>query len=126
LASVAYTGPEAARVLSEVSGRKIEYQQIPLDYLRVQNADHAKMFEWMGRAGCGRYRGIASGVPRGWLAAVSGVGGLAGSDHFPALRGTPREGGRVGPGELTRRRSRSGSSERSPYMLALRGPSELR
>ncbi len=42
---------QVATILSELSGRKIDYQQIPLEPLRAQNADLAKMFEWMERAG---------------------------------------------------------------------------
>ncbi len=51
VASDALSGTETARVLSELSGRTIEYQQIPLDVLRKQNADFAKMFEWFEHAG---------------------------------------------------------------------------
>ena len=50
-ASDELTGAEAARALSEVTRRKIEYQQIPLESLRSQNADYAKMFEWIERSG---------------------------------------------------------------------------
>jgi uncharacterized protein YbjT (DUF2867 family) len=42
---------EAARVISELSGRRIDYQQIPLNVLRAQNADTAKMIEWIERTG---------------------------------------------------------------------------
>ena len=51
VASDALSGLETARILSEQSGRAIEYQQVPIDVLRNQNADFAKMFEWMERAG---------------------------------------------------------------------------
>ena len=50
VASDALTGVETARILSELSGRKVEFQQLPLDALRAQNADYAKMFEWFERA----------------------------------------------------------------------------
>ncbi len=51
VASDSLSEAEAARVLSEVSGRTIRYQQIPADALRRQNADYAKMFEWFERDG---------------------------------------------------------------------------
>jgi uncharacterized protein YbjT (DUF2867 family) len=51
VASDSVSQAAAARVLSELSGRKIEYQRIPLDAIRAQNADYAKMFEWFERGG---------------------------------------------------------------------------
>jgi uncharacterized protein YbjT (DUF2867 family) len=51
VASDSVTQAEVARVISELTGRKIEYQQIPIEALRAQNADYAKMFEWFERAG---------------------------------------------------------------------------
>jgi len=42
---------EMARQLSEAMGRKVTYQQIPLDQLRRQNEDVARMFEWFERVG---------------------------------------------------------------------------
>ncbi len=51
IASDSVSQAEAARVLSEVTGRAIRYQQIPADAMRRQNADYAKMFEWFERDG---------------------------------------------------------------------------
>jgi len=51
VASDSLNGEEEARILSEVSGRTIEYQQIPIEVLRKQNPDLAKMFEWFERGG---------------------------------------------------------------------------
>jgi uncharacterized protein YbjT (DUF2867 family) len=51
VASDSCSGLETARILSEVSGRKIEFQQLPLETLRSQNAEYAKMFEWFERDG---------------------------------------------------------------------------
>ena len=51
VASDALTGPMAARILSELSGRKIAYQQIPLAILQSQNADFAKMYDWLEHVG---------------------------------------------------------------------------
>ncbi|MCI4343869.1 MAG: NmrA/HSCARG family protein [Thermoplasmata archaeon] len=51
VASDSLNGGEVAQTLSDVSGRTIEYQQIPIDVLRKQNPDLAKMFEWFGRDG---------------------------------------------------------------------------
>ncbi|MGA7924184.1 MAG: NmrA/HSCARG family protein [Thermoplasmata archaeon] len=42
---------DVARTITELSGRKIEYQQIPAEILRAQNADLAKMYEWFERGG---------------------------------------------------------------------------
>ncbi|MGA8711245.1 MAG: NmrA/HSCARG family protein [Thermoplasmata archaeon] len=51
VASDSSSGIESARILSEVSRRKIEFQQLPIEALRSQNADYAKMFEWLERVG---------------------------------------------------------------------------
>ena len=51
VASDAVSGAEVARVLSEVTGRSIEFQPIPLEALRAQNPDFAKMYEFMERVG---------------------------------------------------------------------------
>lgn len=51
IASDAVSQAEAARVISELSGRTIEYQRVPLEVLRAQSADTAKMLEWMEKAG---------------------------------------------------------------------------
>jgi uncharacterized protein YbjT (DUF2867 family) len=51
LASDELTGTEAAQILSRVTGRKIEYSEIPLDQLRAMNEDWAKMFEWFDKVG---------------------------------------------------------------------------
>jgi len=42
---------ETARALSEVTGRTVEFQRLPMDAVRAQGADYAKMFEWFERAG---------------------------------------------------------------------------
>ena len=47
--SVSYA--QVAEVLSKLYGRKIEYQRIPIEALRAQSADFAKMFEWFENAG---------------------------------------------------------------------------
>ncbi len=51
VASDAVSQAEAAQRISELSGRKIEYQPVPLDVLRAQSADLARMLEWLERAG---------------------------------------------------------------------------
>jgi uncharacterized protein YbjT (DUF2867 family) len=45
------SGAEAAAILADASGRRIAYEEIPLDALRASNADWAKMFEWFSREG---------------------------------------------------------------------------
>ena len=44
-------GDEQAAVLSEVLGREIRYQQVPLDALRQQSEEMALMYEWFDRVG---------------------------------------------------------------------------
>lgn len=44
-------GNEQATVLSEVLGREIRYQQVPLDALRQQSEEIALMYEWFDRVG---------------------------------------------------------------------------
>ena len=51
LASDEPTPTEIARVLSELSGRPIAYQAIPLDRVRAQSEDFAKMYDWFNRVG---------------------------------------------------------------------------
>jgi uncharacterized protein YbjT (DUF2867 family) len=51
IASDELTGATAAAVLSEVSGRPIEYMALPIDAVRQWNADLALMFEWFDRVG---------------------------------------------------------------------------
>jgi uncharacterized protein YbjT (DUF2867 family) len=51
IASDEPTPVDIARELSEISGRKVTYQQIPLDELRKQNADTARMYEWFNQVG---------------------------------------------------------------------------
>lgn len=51
IASDEPTLPEIARVLSEVTGRKLAYSPIPLDQVRKQSEDFAKMYDWFNRVG---------------------------------------------------------------------------
>ena len=44
-------GNEQATILSEVLGREIRYQQVPLDALRQQSEEMALMYEWFDRVG---------------------------------------------------------------------------
>jgi uncharacterized protein YbjT (DUF2867 family) len=52
---------QAARIISELSGRTIEYQRIPLEALRARSADTAKMLEWFERE---RYTADIDGLRR--------------------------------------------------------------
>src|SRR5882762_3704453 len=45
------TGEEAAAILSKVTGRQVHYEGFPLDVLRAQNEDLARMFEWFDHTG---------------------------------------------------------------------------
>ncbi|OWO93343.1 nucleoside-diphosphate sugar epimerase [Rhizobium esperanzae] len=45
------SGEEQAKVLSEVLGRPIGYQELPIAAMRQQSADAALMYEWFDRTG---------------------------------------------------------------------------
>lgn len=51
IAGDALTGPEAAGVLSEVSGREISFQQVPIEQVREFSDDFATMLEWFDAVG---------------------------------------------------------------------------
>jgi uncharacterized protein YbjT (DUF2867 family) len=51
IASDEVTGSRAAEIISRLSGRKIEYVELPIAQLRAANEDYAKMFEWFDRVG---------------------------------------------------------------------------
>jgi uncharacterized protein YbjT (DUF2867 family) len=61
IASDDVSGTEAARVLSELTGRTIAFQPIPLEALRAQNPEYAKMYEFFERVG---YRADIEGLRR--------------------------------------------------------------
>ncbi|QSQ12390.1 NmrA/HSCARG family protein [Myxococcus landrumensis] len=51
VASDEVTGQQAAGLLSMVSGHRIHFEQIPLDYIRERSEDLATMYEWLDRVG---------------------------------------------------------------------------
>jgi uncharacterized protein YbjT (DUF2867 family) len=51
IASDELTVETAAAAISEVSGRHVEYTALPIDAVRQQNEDVARMFEWFDRVG---------------------------------------------------------------------------
>jgi uncharacterized protein YbjT (DUF2867 family) len=51
LAGDELTGPEAAKILSEVTGRKIEFYQVPIEQVREGSQEFAIMLEWFDAAG---------------------------------------------------------------------------
>jgi uncharacterized protein YbjT (DUF2867 family) len=51
IASDEVTGSQAAEIISRLSGRKIEYVELPVAQLRAANEEFAKMFEWFDRVG---------------------------------------------------------------------------
>src|SRR5258708_30976851 len=51
IASDEVTSATAAATVSEASGRRIEYTALPIDAVRQQNEDLARMFEWFYRVG---------------------------------------------------------------------------
>jgi uncharacterized protein YbjT (DUF2867 family) len=51
IASDELTGTTLSAALSKVSRRKIEYTAVPIEAMRQQNDDVARMFEWFDRVG---------------------------------------------------------------------------
>lgn len=51
IASDELTPVEMAQRLSEASGAKLAYVPVPIDQLRQQNEDFARMFDWFNRVG---------------------------------------------------------------------------
>ncbi|WP_028777797.1 NmrA/HSCARG family protein [Shimazuella kribbensis] len=51
LASDAVTPPNIAAAISRISGKTITYKQIPLEEIRQQNEDIAKIYEWINKGG---------------------------------------------------------------------------
>jgi uncharacterized protein YbjT (DUF2867 family) len=47
----AVTMPEAAAALSELTGKTVTYQQIPIEAVRANSEDFAKMLEWFDAGG---------------------------------------------------------------------------
>jgi uncharacterized protein YbjT (DUF2867 family) len=50
-ASDELTGREMAEILSRVTGRAVEYVEVPVEVVRAQSEDLALMFEWFDRVG---------------------------------------------------------------------------
>jgi uncharacterized protein YbjT (DUF2867 family) len=59
IASDDISGEEAARLISAASGKPIKYVQVPLEELRKQNEDFARMFEFFEERG---YRADVEGL----------------------------------------------------------------
>jgi len=51
IASDELTSATVAALISEASGRRIEYTALPIDAVRQQNKDLARMYEWFDRVG---------------------------------------------------------------------------
>jgi len=67
-----HTMPEAARILGNAMGRKVEFVQVPIDEVRKFSADMATMLEWFDRVGYDvhiRSRSREFGIPPTSLAA---------------------------------------------------------
>ena len=45
------TGPEMASILSDVTGRTVRFQQIPIEQIRSYSEDVALMLEWFDAVG---------------------------------------------------------------------------
>ena len=51
IAGDALTMPETARIISEASGRKVSFVQLPIEEVRKFSEDYALMLEWFDRVG---------------------------------------------------------------------------
>ena len=51
IAGDAVTMPEAAAIVSQIVGKKIEFQRIPIEAVRQNSVDFALMLEWFDRVG---------------------------------------------------------------------------
>ncbi|MFP2911287.1 NmrA/HSCARG family protein [Pyxidicoccus sp. 3LFB2] len=51
VASDEVTGQQAAGLLSMVSGHRIHYEQLPLDFIAKRSEDLAAMYDWLDRVG---------------------------------------------------------------------------
>lgn len=51
LAGDSVTGPEAATILGDALGKKLEFVQVPIEAMRAQSEDMALMLEWFDRVG---------------------------------------------------------------------------
>jgi uncharacterized protein YbjT (DUF2867 family) len=51
VASDEVTGEQAAALLTFVTGRRIHYEQIPLERIRARSEDLARMYAWLGEVG---------------------------------------------------------------------------
>ena len=51
LAGDELTGPEAAKILTDVTGRTIEFQQVPIEQVREGSEEYAIMLEWFDAVG---------------------------------------------------------------------------
>ena len=45
------TGPEMAKILSDVTGRRVQFQQVPIEGIRAFSEDVALMLEWFDAVG---------------------------------------------------------------------------
>jgi uncharacterized protein YbjT (DUF2867 family) len=63
LAGDVVTLPEAARALGQSLGRSIAYQRIPMEVVRQNSQDMARMFEWFDQVG---YSADIADIQRSW------------------------------------------------------------
>ena len=63
LAGDSVTMPEAADAVSEIVGRKITLEAVPIEAVRQNSEDFAKMIEWFERVG---YSADIAALPRRW------------------------------------------------------------
>ena len=63
IASDSLTGPEFAQTIGRASGRKIGYNEVPIEQVRQMSEDMALMYEWFERVG---YSVDIEGLRRGY------------------------------------------------------------
>jgi len=63
LAGDVMTMPDAASTLGQALGRRITYQRIPIEAVRQNSEDTARMYEWFDRVG---YCADIAGIQRTW------------------------------------------------------------
>ncbi|HET6147966.1 MAG TPA: NmrA/HSCARG family protein [Polyangia bacterium] len=63
LAGDVLTMPDAAHALGQALGRTVTYQRIPIEAVRQNSEDLARMYEWFDRVG---YSAEIAGIQRSW------------------------------------------------------------
>lgn len=77
------SGKEAAEILPRVTGRDIQYFQIPIEQVRENSEEFARMYEWFERRGYSAdIKALRRGSPQGGLAHLRGMSGGSGLERL--------------------------------------------